>query len=136
MLFSLIAEVEGGSKRVVGLMPEASAYGTTCLGVVANLVFLRPCFESARLRNYIVPFTILGLLAMKFGPSDFLSRLCRPSGVRDGLCGERTAPCHVSRRSSPGSDYIGGDHCLIGNTCLPYRPCADAPCIGLCFRFD
>ena len=58
------SEVAGGTKRVVGLMPEASAYGSTCLGAVANLVFLRPCFESARLRNYIVPFTILGLLAM------------------------------------------------------------------------
>ncbi len=53
-----------GSKRVVGLMPEASSYGSVCLGAVANLVFLRPCFESAWLRNSIVPFTILGLLAM------------------------------------------------------------------------
>jgi hypothetical protein len=63
--YALLVDVEVmGSKRVVGLMPEASAYGTACVAAVANLVFLRPCYENAPLRNYLVPLTILGLLAM------------------------------------------------------------------------
>jgi O-antigen ligase len=34
------------------------------VAALANLVFLRPCFENDRLRNYLVPLVILGLLAM------------------------------------------------------------------------
>jgi hypothetical protein len=63
--YALLTEVEVlGSKRVVGLMPEASIFGSTCVGAAANLVFLRPCFENAGVRNYVVPLAILGLLAM------------------------------------------------------------------------
>lgn len=53
-----------GVKRVVGLMPEASSYGTSCVGAAATLIFIRPCFEGAFLRNYLVPLTGLFLLLM------------------------------------------------------------------------
>lgn len=53
-----------GARRVVGLTPEASVYGTYCVGAAGNLVFLRPCFEPGLLRNYLVPLTSLGLLVM------------------------------------------------------------------------
>jgi hypothetical protein len=44
--YALLVDVEVmGAKRVVGLMPEASIFGSTCVGAAANLVFLRPCFE-------------------------------------------------------------------------------------------
>jgi hypothetical protein len=53
-----------GSKRIVGLMPEASGYGPPCVVAAASLTFLRPCYEKVWLRNYLVPLTIAGLLAM------------------------------------------------------------------------
>ena len=63
--YSILSKAEVlGSKRVVGLTPEASSYGTMCVGAAANLVFLRPCYERAVLRNYLVPLTSLGLLGM------------------------------------------------------------------------
>jgi hypothetical protein len=63
--YAILAKAEVlGSKRVVGLTPEASAFGTMCVGAAANLVFLRPCYERAILRNVLVPLTSLGLLGM------------------------------------------------------------------------
>ena len=63
--YVLLVEAEVlGSKRVVGLTPEASSFGSACVGAMANLVFLRPCFENARVRDYLVPLAILGLLTM------------------------------------------------------------------------
>jgi len=63
--YALLVDVEVlGSKRVVGLMPEASAFGTACVAALANLVFLRPCFANPLLRNWLIPLTIVGLLAM------------------------------------------------------------------------
>jgi hypothetical protein len=63
--YALLVDVEVmGAKRVVGLMPEASIFGSACVGAAANLVFLRPCFENAGVRNYLVPLAILGLLTM------------------------------------------------------------------------
>lgn len=52
------------SKRVVGLMPEASSFGPACVVAAASLAFLRPCFGSGLWRNCLVPLTIAGLLAM------------------------------------------------------------------------
>jgi hypothetical protein len=52
-----------GSKRVVGLMPEASTFGAACVGILSVLVFLRPSFER-RLRIVAVPAAITGLIAM------------------------------------------------------------------------
>ncbi len=52
-----------GAKRVVGLMPEASSYGGVCCEAAVGLTFLRPCFHN-RLRDLVVPPTILGLIAM------------------------------------------------------------------------
>jgi hypothetical protein len=63
--YALLVDVEVmGSKRVVGLMPEASSYGTACVAALGYLVFLRPCFANPLLRNWLVPLAILGLLAM------------------------------------------------------------------------
>ena len=63
--YALLTDVEVlGAKRVVGLTPEASVFGSTCVAAAANLIFLRPCFENAKVRNSLVPLAILGLLAM------------------------------------------------------------------------
>ena len=53
-----------GSKRVVGLMAEASAYGPPCVMTAATLTFLRPCYENPLWRNLFVPLVIAGLVAM------------------------------------------------------------------------
>ena len=63
--YSILSKAEVmGSKRVIGLTPEASSYGTMCVGAAATLVFLRPSYERAVLRNYLVPLTSVSLLAM------------------------------------------------------------------------
>lgn len=65
--YSVLSDAEVlGMKRVVGLTPEASSYGTMCVGAAAYLVFLRPCYERKVLRNYLVPLTSLGLLGLAF----------------------------------------------------------------------
>jgi hypothetical protein len=52
-----------GSKRVIGLMAEASSYGAACVAILSVLLFLRPNFER-KLRSTVVPAAIIGLIAM------------------------------------------------------------------------
>ena len=45
--YSFLIDVEAdGAKRVVGLMPEASTFGTACVGLMASLIFLRPFYQK------------------------------------------------------------------------------------------
>lgn len=52
-----------GVKRVVGLMPEAAAYGLLCLGYLSLLYFLRRAIPDGWLRRRGVPAVMAGLLA-------------------------------------------------------------------------
>ena len=62
--YSLLTDdVVMGTKRVVGLMSEASVYGPACVSFAAILTLLRPYFLTAGQRRVCV-VTILGLLAM------------------------------------------------------------------------
>ena len=53
-----------GSKRIVGFMPEASAYGFSCVAAAASLAFLRPFFAASRLRTKLVPAAAISLILM------------------------------------------------------------------------
>ena len=45
--YTLLTDVaEGGTKRVVGLAPEASSYGTLCVATASALLFLRPLYPA------------------------------------------------------------------------------------------
>jgi hypothetical protein len=62
--YALLVNAEAfGGKRVVGLMPEASAYGPLCVSTAASLAILRPLFPKF-LRGLVVPVAIAGLVAM------------------------------------------------------------------------
>ena len=62
--YALLTDAEIlGSKRMVGLMPEASSYGAACVGILGALVFLRQSFEG-KLRSVFVPITIFGLITV------------------------------------------------------------------------
>jgi len=52
------------SKRVVGLMPEASSFGNLSLGFLSTLYFFRKTIENDKLRERIVPILIVLLLVM------------------------------------------------------------------------
>ncbi len=51
-----------GTKRIVGLMPEASAYGTLCVGLISLLYFSRHAITDAWFRDRATPALLLGLL--------------------------------------------------------------------------
>ena len=56
--YTLHVDVKTSSgKRVVGLMPEASAFGPLCVANAASLAFLRPLFNG-RIRDLIVPAAV------------------------------------------------------------------------------
>jgi hypothetical protein len=62
--YALLADVEAeGIKRVVGLMPEASAYGALCVSTGGALIFLFPFFRSGR-ESVMAAGTAIMLLAM------------------------------------------------------------------------
>jgi hypothetical protein len=66
--YALLTDVSiAGDKRIVGLMPEASAYGSACVISVAVLAFLRPCLENRWLRDFFAPLVIAGLVTMAAG---------------------------------------------------------------------
>lgn len=61
--YALLTEVNltGGAKRVVGLMPEASAYGALCISFLTGLYFFRRALTDRPLRTRYVP-VLMGLL--------------------------------------------------------------------------
>ncbi|SFF86808.1 hypothetical protein SAMN05518801_102320 [Novosphingobium sp. CF614] len=62
--YALLTDIEVlGSKRIVGLMPEASAYGGQCLAFLSALYFYRRAIADDRLREFYAPI-LLGLLAI------------------------------------------------------------------------
>ncbi|MEE7455544.1 hypothetical protein MPAR168_19960 [Methylorubrum populi] len=62
--YALLTDVEAeGAKRVVGLMPEASSYGTACVGMAAALVFTRPLYHAGN-EQMLVMIAIGGLVLM------------------------------------------------------------------------
>ncbi|QDL94733.1 hypothetical protein FDP22_22950 (plasmid) [Paroceanicella profunda] len=61
--YALLTDVEVlGAKRVVGLMPEASSYGSVCIAMLTALWFLRRAIRDERLRNRRAPLLCGGLL--------------------------------------------------------------------------
>ena len=66
--YALLTEVEAeGAKRVVGLMPEASVYGSICVGMLSMLLFMRPFFrkgpETLVLMATMVMLTLMTILS-------------------------------------------------------------------------
>ena len=62
--YHLLTDVEIlSSKRVVGLMPEASAFGGLALAFVASLYFFRRAMPPGGLRDRVVP-VLMGLLLL------------------------------------------------------------------------
>lgn len=62
--YALLSDVmEAGQLRVVGFMPEASAYGAACVSVVSVLIF---CFNEFNpiTRRFSLPLVIASLIAM------------------------------------------------------------------------
>jgi hypothetical protein len=63
--YALLTDVEMfGGKRVVGLMPEASAYGSTCLALLSALYFFRHLLADTPARAFSVFAGLVGLLAL------------------------------------------------------------------------
>jgi hypothetical protein len=93
--YALLIDVGAfGGKRVVGLMPEASAYGPACVGAAASLAFLRPFFPQwlarpHRASNHRRPRCYGGAF-------NIFGRLCRPCSVWSDLRVELVS-------ASPGS---------------------------------
>lgn len=62
--YSLMTEVElFGGKRVVGLMPEASSYGSLCIAFLGLMYFLRHAMADQVLREKAAP-ALVGLLLL------------------------------------------------------------------------
>lgn len=62
--YALLTDVEAdGAKRVVGLMPEASSYGSACVGLLSLILFMRPLFRQGLEQTLAVAAIVL-LMAM------------------------------------------------------------------------
>jgi len=65
--YALLTDVEIlDAKRVVGLMPEASSFGSLALGFLAVLYFFRRAMPRGRMRQTVVPGLMALLVAMVF----------------------------------------------------------------------
>ena len=63
--YTLLTDVEVlEAKRLVGLMPEASSYGTLALGFLASLYFFRRAMPPGFVRGWLVPLMIGALLLL------------------------------------------------------------------------
>lgn len=81
------AEVVGG-KRVVGLTPEASVYGPSCVGAAVLLYLFRDAFDSARLRRAVL---VLVPLLLVFAVLSTSSAAYLALGVAGATLGLRAA---------------------------------------------
>ena len=54
----------GGAKRVVGLMPEASAFGSACIVAAMPLYYFRPILGSGWVKSFALPAVLAGLMVM------------------------------------------------------------------------
>lgn len=62
--YALLTDVEAeGAKRVVGLMPEASSYGSACVGLLSIILFMRPLYRKG-LEQTLAVLAIVMLMAM------------------------------------------------------------------------
>lgn len=62
--YALLTDIEVmGSKRIVGLMPEASSFGGLCLGLLSTLYFYRRAIADPRVRDVYAP-AVMALLAL------------------------------------------------------------------------
>lgn len=62
--YALLTDVEAeGAKRVVGLMPEASSYGSACVGMLSLIIFMRPFYRQG-LEQVLAVVAIALLMAM------------------------------------------------------------------------
>ncbi len=65
--YTLLTEAEVlGGKRVVGLMPEASSFGSLCLSLLCILYFLRRGILDDRMRDLYLPPLLLGLFGFSW----------------------------------------------------------------------
>lgn len=63
--YTLLTEVEIlDTRRVVGLMPEASSYGTLALSFLATLYFFRRAMHAGPVRDRLVPVLMAALLLL------------------------------------------------------------------------
>ncbi len=61
--YTMLTDVEvQGAKRVVGLMPEASSFGSACVGTLSLILFMRPLYRSGA--EQILATVALLLLAL------------------------------------------------------------------------
>nr|WP_320136965.1 hypothetical protein [uncultured Amphritea sp.] len=61
--YSLLANsYVGDIKRVVGVMPEASSFGSLCISFMVVLYFFRRCLKQSFLRDLYIPILIVLLL--------------------------------------------------------------------------
>ena len=62
--YELLTDAEaGGMKRIVGLTPEASSFGSICVQSAAALLFLRPLYRQGRAR-WAADVALIGVVAM------------------------------------------------------------------------
>lgn len=65
--YSMLVEAEMlGGKRVVGLMPEASSFGSLCIAFLSLVYFLRSAISDERTRNLLVPPLLVCLLLLSY----------------------------------------------------------------------
>jgi hypothetical protein len=85
--YSLLTEHDVlDSKRIVGLMPEASSFGPMCVGRAVILLLWRDAFESQRIRRYIA---LLVPLLFLFGFLSTSSSAYLAIGVAGAVLGLR-----------------------------------------------
>jgi hypothetical protein len=63
--YSLLVNAEiAGEKRIVGLTPEASTFGSSCVAAATILALIRPCIEKNWVRDWLASLILAGLLMM------------------------------------------------------------------------
>ena len=96
--YALLTDVEIlDVKRVVGLMPEASSFGTVALAFLASMYFFRRAMPAGFVRQRMVPVLmalLLGLIGLSTSSAAYLGLGLFGAAVAADWCCRAMAPAH------------------------------------------
>ncbi|WPP03287.1 hypothetical protein [Methylocella tundrae] len=114
----------GGTRRVIGLTPEASAYGWICVYMAAMLLFLRPAVtrSSVRLATVVVTsaLIIMALLSTSSTAYLWLASLAACYMIDLAIRGLRPTPNRTQSAAFGGELFALAILIIIGATVLAF----------------
>jgi len=126
--YSYLTDVEiSNVKRITGLMPEASSYGSSAVGFLAAIYFYRRAIVSKRLRVYGAPFLVILLALFSFLSTSSTAYVGLSLFAFMALCEWLWRGFMLEKRSPMREGLLSEFWIVVGGLCIIYLTALTAP---------